>query len=179
MPLGLQFLKARLSLVSIICILLISSCGKAIPLSTVVPTATPASPQERVNAYLRELTITLSRLQRDISRIEASRSDSSLVALAGTSVFLDYQILEKMQVPSIVDTRQVGILEDYTEAHKWLLGVLHDCDVLGKHAQFDEQNEAMVKNILDSEEVCKIEVQFLKNKYPEFFICPPDETTCR
>jgi len=179
MPLGLLSSKVRLLLILAIYILLLCGCGEPTPRPTLVPAATPATPRGRVDGYLRELTITLSRLERDVLRIEANRSDGSLVALVGTSIFLDYWSLQDMHVPSRLDTREVGIEEDYTEAHKWLLGSLYHCKLLGGHAQYDEQNEAMVTAILEAQDVCKVEVKLVKDKYPKFFICPPGEGTCR
>lgn len=147
-------------------------------LPTVVPTATPATAEGRIDGYFRELTINLAKLERDALRIDSDRGDNGTVALDGVSIYLTYWILENMKTPPKSDTEQVGITEDYTEAHKWLLSVLSPCGELGARAQFGEPGQAMVNGILQLHDECKERIQFLKEKYPDFFICPPGEP-CR
>jgi hypothetical protein len=148
------------------------------PGPTSIPTATPATPQERISAYFQELTVSLARLDRDVQRIESSRNDKGAVALVGTSIFLTYWTLENMPAPAKADTLRLNIEEDYTEAHAWLLGVLAPCGQLGHHAQFDEQNDAMITAILDAHTICKERVAHLKDMYPDFFVCPEGQP-CR
>ncbi|MEZ4864153.1 MAG: hypothetical protein R3C14_22765 [Caldilineaceae bacterium] len=151
----------------------------ATPFPTLVPTATPATPQARIAGYLRELTINLARLERDSLRIESNRNDNETVAVIGTSIALTSWVLENMEPPSKVDSEQVGIAEDYTEAHKWLLDVLHPCRIIGSYAMNGEPGETMVSNILQAHDECKERIQFLKGKYPHLFVCPVGETYCR
>lgn len=145
---------------------------------TVTPMAAPSTAQGRIDSYFRKTTINLARLERDVLRIEAERNDKGAVYLIGTSIFLTYWNLENLQAPSKSDTEQVGIAEDYTKAHTSLLDVLQPCEVIGTHAMNDEPGETMINAILQAWDDCKERVQFLKEKYPDFFICPAGEP-CR
>lgn len=171
----------QLIVLSFVFSILLSSCGfTKQPEPTPIPTATPATAEARMQAYQKDLQLTLAGLKNEIDRIEQNKHDAPDVAFRGVSVYIKMLSLERMPIPSDEDLISLGYDAGLDIAHRNLISALKACSYLGAVAMDFDTERPDTRELLKAHEACKTTIENLEKEegFAELFACPNQHPLC-
>jgi hypothetical protein len=149
------------------------------PTPTTIPTATPATAEERVAIYDRHMRWFMSLLLQNVEALEAHRGNAADAFGFGMSVGLNHEGAVEIELPSKADIETTDIFDsdyDPVKMRNYLIGNLAPCAKVGGLAlQFET---TPLDSLFTANAECKSVLLAMKEQLPRLFECPKEMGLC-